>query len=220
MTSNLFLVAHPDIREHCSKLGVLLLCNVSMDEEQEREVAHEAECKQQLERPPWVPQASYSIHKDVVAFVKTGIVPAASKAFRPLFDTLNITSAAANEPHIWSQYILATADFEKTVKPLGMVDDYLCPVMWVVLGRRAYSESLIILSPYKVNKLLPYIRSSDRVHLHLYMPRITKSVKPCDNLALYNIPALPTGWTPPAPLLDQLNFFAGQLYLKDYEMYI
>ncbi|KAN0080285.1 Protein of unknown function (DUF3638) domain containing protein [Tylopilus felleus] len=220
MTSNSFLVAHPDIREHCSKLGVLSLCNVSMDEEQEREVAHEAKCKQQPERPPWVPQASHSIHKDVVAFVKTGIVPAASKAFRPLFDTLNITSAAANEPHIWSQYILATADFEKTVKPLGMVDDYLCPVMWVVSGRRAYSESLIVLSPYKVNKLLPYIRSSDRVHLHLYTPRITKSVKPCDNLALYNIPALPAGWTPPAPLLDQLNVFAGQLYLKDYEMYI
>ncbi|KAI9457404.1 hypothetical protein HD554DRAFT_1997132, partial [Boletus coccyginus] len=45
-------------------------------------------------------------------------------------------------------------------------------------------------------------------------------IKPCDDLDLYNIPTVPTGWTFPSSLMDQLNVFAGQLYLKDYETYI
>ena len=219
-TSNSTLVDHPHIRQRCIDLGVLSLCDVSMDEEQEREVVHEAERERQVERPPRIPPAAHLLHADVVAFVKTGIVPTASKGFRRAIETLDVTSAAANEPHVWSPYILATADFAKTVKPSGMVDEYLRPVMWVASGGRAYSEAFVVLSPYEVNKLLPYIKSHDKVHLHMYTPRITKSMKSCDDLALYNIPTVPAGWTPPSRLMDQLNVFAGQLYLEDYETYI
>ncbi|KAN0080270.1 hypothetical protein V8E55_009836 [Tylopilus felleus] len=219
-TSNSTLVDHPHIRQRCIDLGVLSLCDVSMDEEQEREVVHEAERERQVERPPRIPPAAHLLHADVVAFVKTGIVPTASKGFRRVIETLDVTSAAANEPHVWSPYILATADSEKTVKPSGMVDEYLRPVMWVASGGRAYSEAFVVLSPYEVNKLLPYIKSHDKVHLHMYTPRITKSMKSCDDLALYNIPTVPAGWTPPSRLMDQLNVFAGQLYLEDYETYI
>ena len=45
-------------------------------------------------------------------------------------------------------------------------------------------------------------------------------MKPCDDLALYSIPAVPAGWAPSSSLMDQLNVFTGQLYLKDYETYI
>ncbi|KAN0080272.1 hypothetical protein V8E55_009838 [Tylopilus felleus] len=65
-------------------------------------------------------------------------------------------------------------------------------------------------------QLLPDVRPSDKVHLHLYTPHITKSMEPGDDLALYSITALPARWTPSAPLVDQLDVFAGQLYLKDY----
>jgi hypothetical protein len=219
-TLSLSPLAVPDIRQRCIELGVLSLRDVSMDEEQEREVIHEAERERQVERPPRVPSATHSIHQAVVDFVKTGIVPATSKGFRQAFQILDVTSAATNEAHIWSPYILATTDFQKTVRSSSNIDDYLRPVMWVVSGKRAHDEALVILSPYEANHLLPDIRSSDKVHLHLYTPRITKSMRPCDDLALYTIPAVPAGWTPSSSLMDQLNVFAGQLYLKDYETYI
>ena len=219
-SSNAALRAAPDIWQRCVGLGVLSFHDVSMDEEQEREVVHEAERERQIERPPRVHPATHSIHRDVIAFIKTGVVPAFTTGFRPAFKTLDVTSATADEAHIWSTDILATKDFQKTVKSSSNVDDYLRPVMWVVSGKRARKEALVILSPYEVNSLLPNIRSSEKVHLHLYTPRVTKLMEPCDDLTFYNIPAVPTGWVPPSSLMDQLNVFAGQLYLKDYQTYI
>ena len=219
--SNPAFLTNPAIRQRCVELGVLqALRTVSMDEEQEREVIHEAEREREVERPPRVPPAIHSIHPDVAAFVKTGIVPTNSKSFRPAFETLDATSAATKEAHIWSSSILVTTDFEKTVNSSRKADDYLRPIQWVISGKRAHKGVFVVLSPYEVDHLISDIRSSNSVHLHLYTPRVTKSMKPCDDLALHSIPAAPAGWTAPSLLMDQLNVFAGQLYLKDYETYI
>jgi len=218
--SNSAFLATPSIRQRCIELGVSSVRSVNMDEEQEREVTHEAERERQVERPPKVTPATHSIHPDVVVFLKTGIVPPNTKALRPAFETLDATSAVSNEAHVWNPSVLATMDFEKTVVSSSKIDDYLRPVMWVVSGRGAHNEVLVVLSPYEANHLLPHIRSSDKVRLHLYTPRVTKSMKPGDDLALYSIPRIRAGWTPPSPLMDQLNVFSGQLYLKDYETYI
>ena len=45
-------------------------------------------------------------------------------------------------------------------------------------------------------------------------------MKPADDLKLHSIPPLPSDWTPPWELIDQLNVFAGQLYLRDYTSYL
>ena len=37
---------------------------------------------------------------------------------------------------------------------------------------------------------------------------------------LYTIPPLPSDWTPPWALIDQLNVFAGQLYLTNNASYL
>jgi hypothetical protein len=47
-----------------------------------------------------------------------------------------------------------------------------------------------------------------------------QSMSPCDDLKLYSIPAVPDTWTAPLFLVDHLNVFAGQLYLRDYTTYI
>ena len=220
-TSSSSMLAAPDICQRCSELGVSSLRDVSMDEEQEREVTHEAEHERQVERPPKVPSVTPSSHQAILDFIKTGVVPTNTEDFCPAFETLYVTSAAAaNEAHIWSPCILATMDFQKAVSSSGKSDGYLRPVQWVVSGKRADKDALVIMSPYEVNYFLQDIKSSGNVHLHLYTPRITRSMKPCDGLALYSIPAVPTGWTSPSSLMDQLNVFAGQLYLKDYETYI
>ena len=226
-SSSAFLT-NPEIRQRCGELGVLSLWSVGMDEEQERELVYEVR-RERAERPSNVLPADHSIHQDVVDFVKTGIFPtrseffrARTKAFSPIFETLHATSAATNEAFIWSQSVLATIDFEETVKVTGKteMDDYLRPVHWIISAKRGSGHVLVILSPYEVNRLLPDIRSSNNVHLHLYTPRITKSMKPCDDLALYSIPVVPDGWIPLSCFMDELSVFAGQLYLKDYETYI
>ncbi|KAF8439863.1 hypothetical protein L210DRAFT_3540646 [Boletus edulis BED1] len=213
-------LASSEIRRRCNELGAPSLSALNMDEEQEREVVHEAERERQIERPPKVPPATHSVHPDVVIFAKTGVVPPNTKALRPAFESLNATSGGFKEVHVWSPNVLVTTDFEKTVKPSSKIDDYLRPVMWVASGKRAHGNVLVILSPYEANHLLPVIRSSDKVHLHVYTPRTTKSMKSCDDLALYTIPNAHLEWTPSTPLMDQLNVFAGQVYLKDYKTYI
>ena len=44
-------------------------------------------------------------------------------------------------------------------------------------------------------------------------------MKPADDLRFYSVPPLPSDWRPPWELIDQLNIFAGQLYLRDQESY-
>ena len=211
----------PAIRQRCEDLGTLSFRNLGMDEEQEREIIREAERERQVERPERVQPVAHSIHPDVVLFVKTGIIHANSRAFRPAFESLDVMSTASNEAHIWSRSVRVTMDFEKTVDSPEKMDDFLRPVQWIVSRQTSRMDPiLVILSPHEANHLMSDIRTSDHVRLHVYTPRVTKSMKPCDDPPLYSIPMLPTGGTVPSPLMDQLNMFSGQLYFKDYETYI
>ncbi|KIJ64287.1 hypothetical protein HYDPIDRAFT_90985 [Hydnomerulius pinastri MD-312] len=211
----------PEIRQRCLDLGILSLRDASLDEEQEREVIHEIERERQVERPRKVEAAKQSIHKDVRAFVKSGVIPVSSNMFRPAFATLAKTTAAFKEYRVWSDSLLVTEDFCRTIGPSsGKADDYLRPVNWILSSNSKESPTLVIISPCEANSLMPHIRLSKNVHLHVYTPRTTESMKPCDNLNLYSIPPVPLEWTPPWALIDQLNVFAGQLYLRDHATYI
>ncbi|KIJ64298.1 hypothetical protein HYDPIDRAFT_90931, partial [Hydnomerulius pinastri MD-312] len=123
----------PEIRQRCLDLGILSLRDASLDEEQEREVIHEIERERQVERPRKVEAAKQSIHKDVRAFVKSGVIPVSSNLFRPAFATLAKTTAAFEEHHVWSQSLLVTEDFCRTIGPSsGKTDDHLRPVNWIL----------------------------------------------------------------------------------------
>ena len=224
-SNSVFLTCPDLIRQRAIDLGVRSLSSAGLDDEQERELVYEVKREKEVERPSSVLPADHSIHQDVAHFVKTGVIPkwrksSDSETFSPVFKTLCATSAATDEAYVWSQSVLATTDFQDTVKVSGKMDDYLRPVHWIVSAKRDSNDVLVILSPYEVNSLLPDIRSSKKVHLHLYTPRITKSIKPCDDLALYSIPPVINRWKPPSSFMDELSVFAGQLYLKDYETYI
>ena len=64
------------------------------------------------------------------------------------------------------------------------------------------------------------IRLGEHVYLHLYTPSTIKHVRPCDDLKLYSVPPVSSDWNPPWALIDQLNVFAGQLYLRNYTSYV
>ena len=215
----------PAIRQRCKYFGVLSLPSAQMDEEQEREVNRERERERQAELPPWARPAEHFLHPDIVAFVKTGIVPwlHSGSAFRPVFTTLEGSSAATREADVWSPFILATTDFCKTIDPestKGTTDQYLRPVQWILSSKRDHNRVLVLISPFEADKLMPDIRASEQIHLHLYAPCTSERMKRSDDLRLYSIPPLPSDWTPPWDLIDQLNVFAGQLYLRDYATYL
>ena len=195
-------VLEPEIRQRCKDLGVLSLPAAQMEEEHEREVNQEREREREVELPPKAKPAEHFLHPDVVAFVKTGLIPPlhSGSAFLPVFTALERSSASTREANVWSPFILATADFCKTIKPestQGTEDQYLRPVQWILSGGKDRERVLVILSPFEANRLMPDIRNSNHVHLHVYAPRTSRRMEPSDDLRLYSIPPLPSDWTPP-----------------------
>lgn len=78
---------------------------------------------------------------------------------------------------------------------------------------------MMVISPYEADHLLPEIRHSKFVTLHLYAPRQNQGFSPLDKLRLYNVPRGPDTIDIPETLRIQLNLFAGQLYLGSYSEY-
>ena len=106
VTSSTLTVLDPVIQQHCKDLGVLSLPSAQMEEEQEREVNREWEREREVELPPWAQPAKHHLHEDVVAFVKTGIIPPShpGSAFVPVFTTLEKSSAPVGDHSRRSKY--------------------------------------------------------------------------------------------------------------------
>ena len=214
--SNSFTNLPLRIRDHCASLGVLSLSADRMDEEREREVSREIERSREVEWPLEAFPANHSLHPEVVQLVRTSVI---SSSFH---STALCHVFATNAKDAWSPYILATADFCKTIHEDFFVqfnmNDYLRPVQWILSGKMDNNDVLILLNPFEADRLMLEIRISKHVRLHLYIPRTTKRMKPYDDLGLYSVPSLPLNGIP-RKLIDQLNVFAGQLYLKDHDSY-
>ncbi|KAH7917790.1 hypothetical protein BV22DRAFT_1100858 [Leucogyrophana mollusca] len=219
------VILPPEIQERCVQLGVTSLSDTQMDEEQEREIVHEVERENQVQRPPPVLPATHRVDPQVRDFIRYGEFPTRSTVFIPAFHTLDNTSTPFPERNTWSRDLLVTRDFSTTVrcKSEDKYDDYLRPVNWIIsatIRSQPPRRLAVILSPFEVNTLLQDIRRSKYVHLHIYTPRVTQAMRPCDDLRLHSIPPLPRTWSPPELLIPQLNLFAGQLYLPNYPIYL
>ncbi|KAI0297846.1 hypothetical protein B0F90DRAFT_1669305 [Multifurca ochricompacta] len=211
----------PSLRERIERLGMRMLADVRMAEEQEREVNHEIERERQVERPPKVYPAQHVICDVIRAFVRTGILANSSRYILPLFAPTGIHTALDSVSE-WSPSPLATADFAITTTNSNgsELTDYLRPINWVLSSGSGKDSTVIAISPHEANELLPDIRKSKKVRLHIYAPRVTASMRSFSDLAFYSIPVLPTGsWSPPAHVRMELNLFAGQLYFDSREEY-
>jgi hypothetical protein len=209
---------NPSLYQRLISLGIEKLDDATMDEEQEREVIHEIEVQKRVERPPKAEPATHALRQDVSSTIRTGTIPPGSNVIFPLshlFHTLGGEALAG-----WTPKLYASADFLRTVECLeaGRLSEYMRPINWVV---KAPNGVLIVLSPHEVNKLLPVIRRSDTISLHIYAPRVTQSMRSFSSLDFYSIPSrpnLPQQFIPSTTQL-QLNLFAGQLYLSSYQEY-
>ncbi|CAE6448122.1 unnamed protein product [Rhizoctonia solani] len=209
----------PELREGLEKLGVKKLDDPYMDEEQEREVYHEVEQEQQTQRPPKGHPKKHSVHSEVQSFIKTGKLPTNQSGILPLFSPFR----ASNHQILkgWSSLLLASADFLHTVatSPTDRLSEYMRPVNWIVSGS---GNVRVVLSPHEVDDLLPLIRKSSVVQLHVYAPRVSLGMLSFSNLQYYSIPASPSSPVSSGILSTaqlQLDLFAGQLYLPSYQDY-
>ena len=121
--------------------------------------------------------------------------------------------------------MLVTADFCRMIKPesaRGTMDQYLQPVQWILFCESDRDQLLVLLSPFEADRLMVNIRESECVHHYVHAPHTSQRMKPSDDLKPYSTPPLPSNWTPPWTLIDQLNVFAqaGQFYLRDYQSYL
>ncbi|KAF8749311.1 hypothetical protein RHS01_10170 [Rhizoctonia solani] len=200
-------------------LGVKKLDDPSMDEEQEREVNHEVEREQETQRPPKGKPASHSIHPDVKHFVTSGELRTNGSGVLPLSYPFR-----ASTPQIfasWSRLLFASVDFFKTVASISpdRLSEYMRPVNWILSSR---DDIRVVLSPHEVNELLPLIRKSSTVRLHVYAPRVSISMMSFSRLDFYSVPTSPISPERPTLLSTpqlQLDLFAGQLYFECYEDY-
>lgn len=206
------------LNDRLNFLGVQVLEDPSMNEEQEREVSQEVQLEREIQRPPKRKPATHSIHHTLTTFVRTGSVPRDLLGIIPLFRPLE--SFGSHILSSWSESLFATEDFCNTItkSSRAQIDDYMRPLNWIL---SSHNGGLVVISPYEANALIPEIRGSKIVRLHVFTPRITKSMKSFSDLRFYTLPALPTSnQLPPSPLVQiQLNLWAGQLYLQDYNEY-
>ncbi|KAI5839418.1 hypothetical protein DFP73DRAFT_211814 [Morchella snyderi] len=208
------------IRERCGWFEVNSLRGAHAQEEQERELSYEVEREQQAERPGKRKPLVHRIHSDVRKFIDTGIITNYSNGFESAFGSMLKTSAADQllNPGAWSSKLLVTKDFAETVEtgPGFIMDCYLRPVRWIISS--GGGDQLVIMSPYEVNEFLPQIRRSTSINLHIYSPKVTKGmVSLLEDLRSWTIPSIPKSL--PASLANELDIFAGQIYLKDYRTY-
>jgi hypothetical protein len=211
----------PSLSERIKQLGVTKLVDVRMAEEQEREVDHEVEQERQTERPPKAQAARHTIHEDIRDFVRTGNLPQSSRHISPLLAPLDMASALDSTVE-WSPSPLVTQDFTTTILRFEHKDlsDYLRPVNWILSSGSGKDSTIVVISPYEANALLPDIRKGNKVRLHVYAPRVTASMRSFSDLTFHTIPHLPVEpWSAPAHVRTELNLFAGQLYLDCREEY-
>ncbi|KAI9510762.1 hypothetical protein F5148DRAFT_1274598 [Russula earlei] len=218
----------PSLQERMERLGFTKLVDVRIAEEQEREVDHEIEQERQVERPPKVKPAQHIVGPVIREFVKTGklsrasgyILSPVSKYIRSLLSPVDMASALDSTSE-WSPSPLTTTDFTITV--LGssgeLLTDYLRPVNWILSSGSGKDSIVIVISPYEAHELLPIIRKSKKVRLHVYAPRVTFSMRSFSDLTFHSISDSPNPWSAPAHLRTELNLFAGQLYLDSKEEY-
>lgn len=210
------------IQEKCRMFNVKSLRGAHMLEEQERELSHEIERERENQRPPKAKALDHRLSEHVKQFIMTGTLPQGSAdCFIPAFDTLSDTSVAKfREPGTWSTKLLATSDFSRVIerRQSDVMDEFLRPVNWIVSSSIDRSI-MVIMSPYEINQLLPQIRRSPSVFLHIYSPKITQATQSYEELNFCSTPPVPRSWHPDFSLVDQLNIFAGQLYFRDYDTY-
>lgn len=145
------------ILEKCQEFEMTEFGGATMQEEQERELAHEVECERENEVPPKVDPVEPRLSDEVRQFIKSGrlrqaINQQSSTDIIPAFSVIERTSANTHwQRNAFSSRLLATSDFCDVIAT-GRTDDFLRPVNWIVSS--PVEPIMVVMSSYEVNLLL------------------------------------------------------------------
>ncbi len=187
----------------------------ALSEEQERELSPEIEREREVQRAAPEKPAPHALHPDMVTYVATGRMTADSPARMLAFASLSATSAARYlDLDTCPRHVYVSRDFAQTVEGGGS-DCTQRPVQWALVSPpRSHApaiDTMMVISPYEAQMLLPAIQKSTSVALCLYAPRPNQGYRALDALDLYTVPEQPDVCVPPQFAIG-LNVFAGQLY--------
>ena len=198
----------------------------NVQEEHEREVAHEVEQETQIQRPPPAKPLKEVLDARLKAYIQNG----ASETWK-LFQTADkaivrksLAAKKVGSQRIWTGIRVSEGFCTTVAKPVaGFYDDYFRPVNWVLTNKAASPATrLLIISQYEVNQLFADItRPSSAVILHNYEPRVTRAMSSVDSTAVTPLLQSTQDWLRLSfELRFQLHLFAGQLYINTYKEYL
>ncbi|KAL1748425.1 hypothetical protein HDZ31DRAFT_29685 [Schizophyllum fasciatum] len=217
------------ILERCERFGFRISDNSRLLEEQERELAHETEQEREVHVAPPAMPLEHATDPALTELLRTGRLPE-RPAFRTLHASLAATSLEADIPSLSRTFfqdtntVVTTRDFANTIRlpahSLHGMDGYLRPVQWIVSMRRE-PETLLLISPHEADEILPEVRQSQDIRLHMYAPRVNHETRSFDDLHLPVVPsyAASSYRGPKNRVTHELDLFAGNLFLKDTSTY-
>lgn len=119
----------------------------------------------------------------------------------------------------WAKHFFATKDFASVIQSAANnCDKYLRPVWWVArVNQSGGAFSLILLSSYECDRMIPSFRKSENAVLYMFHPRIKRL-----HNNLIREPALRVcGWRNAPPICIgeevQIGMLSGQMYFSDEE---
>ena len=208
------------------ELGQSVPEGTSMHEEHEREVAHEISQETQIERPPGANALRACVDKKLHKYIFSGDIHEFRRfplAFSGVAETSSAALLVTHSKSVWN-HLRVTKGFVDTVeRPIsGYSDNYLRPVNWALARKyESGATGLLLLSQFEVNELLHEIgHETSEVTLHIYEPRVTKSMSAVDSDSVGTPSHSAEQWLTVDPqALLELHLFAGQLYLDKYDQY-
>jgi hypothetical protein len=218
-----------EIIERCKDFAPISTSGAGIQEEQEIELVQQKEAEREVERPPPATPAKHRLHKDVESFITTGEFDSTSTAFCSAAMSLSKTSLVPPKgTDDTFENLLVTKDFADTILKRTIVKDkkhdelqneFLRSVEWVVSNHSHTPSVFVILSPFEVNELLPVIRETSAVTLHVYAARSSGTMRIITEPLRFSLPisSTPVTWSGRLPRI--LDLYAGTLYLPDYQTY-
>ncbi|KAH0276074.1 hypothetical protein KCU91_g4106, partial [Aureobasidium melanogenum] len=197
----------------------------TVDNEQERELTHEVEREQQVERPIAAKPHKTILSQGLDSYVELGTEDALNNSqVRPALMVFGNTSAwkvAEKQEISLATFadLYVSNDYYLTVNlPTGScIDQYLNPVNWVLSSSE--HGKLVVISQHEANELMPLIRRSTRIRLHTFAPRLNKAMVSFDDMSFYTI-GRDLGNIPSSSIaLRNLKLFSGSLYLESAAIY-
>ena len=202
--------------------------NAAVYEEHQREVMQEVEQQVQVERPalmnPAKPKCSAQLRNYVEQGTKDILLKLAS-----VHEAIIIKSSASKElvgtATIWPHLRVSNGFADVVLRPdYGHNNSTIRPANWILVNCDPTIEAdLLLITPYEAGQLFEVATAPDaKVRLFSYEPRVSRGSLIRDPQAIVLSDEIVDDWSSLVPphISRELQSFAGQLYLPNYEEYL